>query len=85
MLFLWLSITGGAVFYRPQLLVQFLLVTVFQSSFLPEPNPTNGSNGLDWVEFISAREHNAERAICYRRPSVCPSVRLSHAWISQNG
>jgi len=34
---------------------------------------------------FSARQH-AERAICYRpsvRLSVCPSVRLSHGWISQ--
>ena len=36
-----------------------------------------------WKHFtvFSARQH-AERAICYR-PSVCPSVCLSHGWISQ--
>jgi len=32
--------------------------------------------------IFSAREHNAERAICYP-PSVCPSVCLSRRWINR--
>ena len=37
------------------------------------------------ITVVSARQH-AERAICYRpsvRLSICPSVRLSHGWISR--
>jgi len=39
-----------------------------------------------FLHVFSARQHAdfAERAICYR-PSVCPSLRLSHGWISRKG
>jgi len=42
-------------------------------------------NNFHEIRPILTRDNTyAERDICYR-PSVCPSARLSHGWISHNG
>jgi len=61
--------------------------TVYRQQFVKQTACIRSSASSKLI--FSARQH-AERAICYRpsvrlsvRLSVCPSVRLSHGWISQ--